>query len=58
MVIRGVMLKYKPVLSLPKGSMVGKGLYALHFDWAQCDTLLVPSVRYYVRLLTGRTEHF
>jgi len=32
MVIRGVMLKYKPVLSLPKGSMVGKGLYALHFD--------------------------
>jgi len=24
MVIRGVMLKYKPVLSLPKGSMVGK----------------------------------
>jgi len=26
------MLKYKPVLSLPKGSMVGKGLYALHFD--------------------------
>jgi len=44
MVIRGVMLKYKPVLSLPKGSMVGKGLYALHFDWAQCDTLLVPSV--------------
>jgi len=26
MVIRGVMLKYKPVLSLPKGSMVGRPL--------------------------------